>query len=890
MKKKTFAMLALMFVLSLSGCDRTVLSSSTQPDLTTTTGTTTTTTTTTTTSTTTTTTTTTTTSQVVEYDISINGLSNVSDVSLWQDDVQIPLLGTMPTLSAKANQDAKLTLKVTPSEHFGVESALINSEPLVYSEQDGGYSFVLNSSVEITFDIQQFEFVVTKLYTATSMIYNSEVTILNGNDAVNINETYIAKDSDLIVRISNQQTYYLDMLVEGLYVHVNDVSYHPNIDAYDGEATYFDVTIKMPASNAQIYVTFNGYYSLDQSEESLGFTIDIDYPSDCLKIIGWDEGDKFDAGYFQATIIRQEGFKITSMQRQNEGETTWSDMSIPTFTDNVANLTISPFNSNVKIKIEGELVELRNVNYVNKDLVTVSNYTPFVDKMIPGEMFTLSGISAADENSYISNIEIVGVENPSISYNFSNITFVMPDNDVTITFTVSENGTVTVTPNDGVESYYFTDNVYGGSQVTSLKPGSYYYVVFTLKDGYKLTNGELVNGGNTTTLYAVNDSYYGSYYNFNMPSDGSDVTINVGVSQVHTISYEYNQQHLSSAPTTTSSAAGENISIYVSLVSNLVEITGASIKDHPEITVSLSGNYINFVMPDFDIVIVIETAEKDTIPVLVTSDENIESFSIYQYTSNISINATTASYSQSHNFLAGSVNISNVKAKEGYVPSLVITNDSVDQTIDGEFVPYTGSYVFNNVTINESTTKIAFVSKANTPQKIIVNDETGDNVTYTITHNGEIIDSLENHDVYLNDSILVNVTSTASEGYAYVVEYKVGDTTLENINGSYYVIGPLTVTITKVEAYTYTIIDNFESGYSSVTTYDNEYNYINNGDLIFPGDVININSINTSGPFNITITNGSEVVVDQDCQFNYCYLYEQITVQGNVVVTITPLQ
>ncbi len=830
-------------------------------------------------------------SELVDYTVTINH-SHVLDVTLLKGlDELNPTTDDENLTVFEVEEGSEVTLQLIFEENYRLSSFTVDGENASYDEENG-YTFTVNDNSVVNVGTELYKFSIKSLWTSTSMLYGADVSLLVDTTPVVLNETKIAQGDDVTVRIENE-TYYLSMLAEGIYVHVNDDVYHAS--SYDGEANYLDVVFPMPNTDVDIWVSANNCYSLNQSETSTGFTVSIDAPEQ-IKVVGWAEGDKYDGGYWTAQMIRQPGFAITSMQRRNAGEENWTDMSLPTFNNDVASLTLSPFNANTEIKIEGEQKTLRNINYVNKEAVSVSEYTPLVESAIPGEMFQISGITALG-NNHITSIDVDGVDNPYINYNFSSVSFTMPDNDVTITFNVMQNGTVEVSDVDGISSYIIKQSLYSSEEATAFVPGSYYYIIFTLEDGYVLSSGTLTNKDTGATISSLNPSQdYSSgnyYYNFQMPSDGSSVVVNPVCGVTHAIDVEYNQEHINSVSGNNPTVAGGNVNIYVNLKSNLIEITNAYIKDHTDVSVNLSGNYITFTMPDYEVTLVIETKEKQSISVLFTSDEHITSFSFYQSASATQANVSTPSHSQSYNFLEGPLSISNVQFADGYIPQVVVSDNGVDTTIDGQFIPYNGTYQFNNVNVASTTTKISLVGVKNTVQKISIVDETGDDVTYTLTHNGETVDAFQN--VYLNDTIDLTVTSTPADGYAYVVTFTVGEEELEAQNGSYYVSGNVTITISKVQAYTYRIVNNIGDNVNvSVSVMNNAtYAYLSDGDLIYPGDSFNITSVyinNLTGGFHLTVTNGDEIVIDEDCSFNYYYPYESFEVKGNVTVTVSPLE
>ena len=104
-----------------------------------------------------------------------------------------------------------------------------------------------------------------------------------------------------------------------------------------------------------------------------------------------------------------------------------------------------------------------------------------------GETVTI-GYKGADGYSITDAATIEGVDPEDIITNYENwggewqISFVMPENEVTITFSVGENGTLSYEPNDHVTSVEFRDSSWSGNVITSVSQDSDGKFVVTYKD------------------------------------------------------------------------------------------------------------------------------------------------------------------------------------------------------------------------------------------------------------------------------------------------------------------------------------------------------------------------------------------------------------------------
>lgn len=109
----------------------------------------------------------------------------------------------------------------------------------------------------------------------------------------------------------------------------------------------------------------------------------------------------------------------------------------------------------------------------------------------------------------------------------------MPESgDALIGFEVEKNGSINLENKVGKDETITEVKYYSSSYASSTSEKTYngfganadVYMFVKVKDGYSLGDATITNNGTNTTCKVTN-SYSGSYYNFKMPSDGSDVTI-----------------------------------------------------------------------------------------------------------------------------------------------------------------------------------------------------------------------------------------------------------------------------------------------------------------------------------------------------------------------------
>jgi len=109
----------------------------------------------------------------------------------------------------------------------------------------------------------------------------------------------------------------------------------------------------------------------------------------------------------------------------------------------------------------------------------------------------------------------------------------MPESgDALIGFEVEKNGSINLENKVGKDETITEVKYYSSSYASSTSEKTYngfganadVYMFVKVKDGYSLGDAIITNNGTSTTCKVTN-SFNGSYYNFKMPSDGSDVTI-----------------------------------------------------------------------------------------------------------------------------------------------------------------------------------------------------------------------------------------------------------------------------------------------------------------------------------------------------------------------------
>lgn len=218
----------------------------------------------------------------------------------------------------------------------------------------------------------------------------------------------------------------------------------------------------------------------------------------------------------------------------------------------------------------------------------------------------------------------------------------MPESgDALIGFEVEKNGSINIENKVGKDEniteikYYSSSYASSTSEKTNNGFGANadVYMFVKVKDGYSLGDATITNNGTNTTCKVTN-SFNGSYYNFKMPSDGSDVSININVIQNGTITVQVDSTYVESTSLSKSNyssdnlannaiGAGETFYVFVKMKEDVsgYSLGQAQIQGKNDTAVDVQENYGNtyyqFTMPSdgSDVTIVISMVKNGNITI-----------------------------------------------------------------------------------------------------------------------------------------------------------------------------------------------------------------------------------------------------------------------------------
>ena len=534
--------------------------------------------------------------------------------------------GVISLDKTSAKKGETITVTVTAEE---------NKELKELTSSVAGVSFTTVKEGETyTFIMPEGNITISATFISNSLLsfVNVSPDFLAINDDENVFNQKHNEGDDIYFEIKAAENGVLPILDEGIlehiYVHVGSQVIRPKF-AEGGETTgLLPVSFKMPADATTVYIA----YSVQQHEKEDGHTVTFDV-ADGFKLLGVAENTKYD--YLNAYLVREEGYSVTSFQWKYNDESEWNNISYK-FTNNITDFAIRPMDDgidglakDITIKVEGQLVGSQAIEYTNASDVnfyTINesgygyNSTTAPDKILVGE--TVSFYVKAISSKHLKSITLEGVDyTPEINASgYTYISFVMPNNKVTITFNCEENGTISVTANDKLDSVIIKNKFsYDGWEISSAAPGETFYVIPTAKAGYEVIGGSL-NGGEMQPYqryedYESMDSAYAIA--FVMPESGNAV-ITLTIGETHSVTTNEDDNVSFSTYGKTSYAEGNEVKFSVNPGAqyNITEVKVHKVGDE---STTVTVNYdkdayyypYSFIMPSYDVVIEVVKTEKE---------------------------------------------------------------------------------------------------------------------------------------------------------------------------------------------------------------------------------------------------------------------------------------
>lgn len=820
-----------------------------------------------------------------------------------------------------------LTLSVTANEGYELASVKVDGTDVELT--DGSYTFKA-SKATYTIDITYNE-----LYKVSLEVLNEPSTGFYGSvkvfagDLEITSDDYLKSGTDIrvVLTAAENRTFtvneYMNTLAL-LYLHVNDDVYmgdDTSVATLSSDNTTLTFALKVENEDLDIKVAYNSSTIFNSTTDGAQFKF---ADNENISVYAYSENERYDSSYFTPIIVRKPGYKVTSITLTNEdGETEELNdaYSLPMFKNNVSQYfsISSSLSGNITVTFDGELTTERKITYVGLDSVKSASGLVFDESLVAGDTVQMGNIVSADPNKYIKDIKITGVEGvlpTQSSYDLSwSYSFTMPESDVTIEFVLDDAQTLGYTENENIESVVFrsSSSFYNDSNIiTSGIPGQTVYAFITVKDGYLLSKVVDQDGLELTISYTYDGT---PYVQAIVGDNGLELTFTLGQAYNVTVdpeSSEYISTNLRSGEQAAEGSTYEftfNLLNYSKTVKSVYLTNTNGDRLDVAINVSNEGYYTvySFTMPANDVIICyeLEDAKGYTTNINVTTSAGedlstvLKSFMLSNGYSDVQIEEYKEGLTA--DLYADTDTQIQLELAAGYeaTATYTYTDGGVDKTEDVE-ISYAGggSVLFKTFVTPAGIKSIDIViSKATPVSATVTHDDSltdaefsGLDISYFV--NDEEVSTFTNN-VYYGDYINLTINSEAENGYVY--EFSVKDSNGIDIYGSpyygYEITGAFTVTISKVKAYSFSVVSTATDSYSIGLETSNG-DYLADGDLIY-GDGLTgcVYFYYCYTPLDYEIKVG-ETVVDSgsittgDYPGVYSGMSKTFTINGNVVVTI----
>ena len=858
-----------------------------------------------------------------------------AQVSITNDDAKGEV--TL-TVNGQASADGKchggddVKIVVSPKEGFRVKGLKIDGEEVTYP--DDGYGFKVSKS---TYDIEvvyEQSWTVNYLALVDMSAPFTGMTLYAGEEVVNPGDKVFA-GTELTLQVQAKSAFD-DYYLPYIYLYVNDTVLHGNDTsvALNAEKTILSYTFEMEDKALETYVTYNR----DRVDEGEGYKVKFETPEN-VKVLGFEDNEVYGGNYPTITFVKPEGFVINRVVVKyadgTENEVGSYMMQLQDYgTYAYLRLNIM-FSEDVTIAIEGETKEVYAIEYVGADKITVASMTNLPTKGIEGQYYEFQSIRVNDTSMHIADIQIEGIDKESNeNYYFTNSSygvsfgFTMPANAVKITFVIEENGELIVNHDENLEGYkLLSSSSPTGSEVTSLNPGSPIYLHLTAKNGYLVSKVTDENGKEYTV---VNTSVYDwqsggnvpvTYVNITMPADGSDLVLNITTSIGYTVeNLNDDKMSLTVSGVMDTHAAGETISFSGSLKSMLYTLddlyivdadTNEKIED-AAFEYTINGMSINgsFVMPARNVKFEAVTGHAETMEaaIKVTTDiadaqvsDIVSTLSVNNDQSNVHVNINGYQDGLNGEFIEGTGTNVSISLKGHYSAKLVYVYKDVEETVKHSNITVmpttqTRMYSFANYNLKSGLTEIRIEISAIEPLNVTFRDDSGDGLTIDdvkVTASGS---EIATNEIYEGTTIQIDVTKEPGSGFVYQVSLEDHEgNPLNGSNGEFNVNEDFVIVVEKIQAYKFTVINEVNSGIN-VGLNDQDYNLYRNGDIIIGQSItayVFISNYNYEGSFNYKIEVGDREIASGVAEYDgygFSFQSEYFTIDGDVVVTITPVE
>ena len=846
----------------------------------------------------------------------------VSTITVTNDDTKGAYTltkGDTAVTDGKVNVGDTVTLTVTPNTGYTVASVTLDGTALTLT--DGVYSFTASAAthaVAINYDEVKVNVSLT-VYDEPSYDFYENAQLLSGDtDVTDGAEVRVGSELKVVLTTSGdrgtfEETEYIKILGK-IYLHVGDVVYHGDDEnaVVSEDFLTLTFTIKAPEKDADIALSYNSYRATEDDETAVTVTM---AENDNLEFYGYSATDKYVNQRFQVGIKRKPGYVITKATLTYEDGTTeevTNSYLLPQFTNDYAMWTYGAgaLKGNVTISFEGEIKDVYAINYVNGASVTAD--VAFETSKIAGEMVSVYNIKSSDSTKSISEIKFTGVDCTASYSSYSDTwsyNFTMPANEVTIEFVFEDLVELTYVANENIDSVVFRSSTatYSDDNIIQYgKAGGTVYAFVTPKVGFLLGDAT-ANDGKT---YQARNTYGSTYYYaVTVPEDGLTLTIAADVAYDVTADPETTGK-VSTSISNEQAIEGATVNFTYRPTSSLYVVNDVYLENSDgeklDITITQTpGSYstsCSFIMPGEDVTICYDVSEAKkytaTVNVIVPDGEELTSvmtrFSLTNRDSGV--NASTYTEGMTADFVENTETNIELSLVSGYeaTATYTYTVDGADKTVEiGVANMSSGRVYFNSFRAPANIKNIDItITKATPVKATLTHDDTMTDdefarLEFAYRVNGQSVTDLSK--VYKGDNLMVEITSEAESGYVYQLE--ITDTEGNPVNGT--ITGDFTITVSKVQAYSYEFVFDGVDSYScylnlELSNGEYFYSYSSSGLIYGSGLRGHITPTYAATSIDYVVTVGGVETVSGTFEANSSEVYSDwFDITGNIVITIT---
>ena len=427
--------------------------------------------------------------------------------------------------------------------------------------------------------------------------------------------------------LSQFETYHF----EHIHLHINDMVIMPTVPDDYTPAESIEIPFTVPEGELDIVVCYSGQQQLIDN----GYTMTL---KSHLNVRLYGVSPDAHYKYFDAYLLADEAYTITDAEYKvgngdwvsvgsvNGCSLTQADNGV----DNLYKIAIRPdyqnVTGNITLRVSGEqhtrhTISWNNATDRNLNLEKCTLPTRAIDgEMVYAEIYI-------DDSRYLRSVSASnGTEVETTGNNKAKLLrFMMPDNDVTVTFDFADRVPLSYTTSEHITEAKFYDapDTYYGVPCEIGVPGSEVYLFVNVEDGYKPSKVITADGNSFDfTYYGPNHFNLPYYCMTRIPADAASLSAKVECEKAWSVScaqeVEFEEGKIY--------AAGETVKFSMRVPSGQrIDKVTAITASGAQVPLTLELPYGTFIMPAEDVTVTVTYADlndESKVSVIAIYDED----------------------------------------------------------------------------------------------------------------------------------------------------------------------------------------------------------------------------------------------------------------------------